>query len=658
MYNRVSALVESLAAQRLLTELGLPALTVLFGVQALRVVLPGLVWGLVDASGWDEKLVGAIAVLLFLTSFFAVGLQRFLGSRCLIIAAAGGLGLLRLLMQVWAAEPMVGLSLAMGGMVLLFLFVPAYLLNRRASGGAVIRRFVLGLLLGLILDTTLHGAFHSYDISWQSGLLPLLLTLLLVLAQWILLAGFISARNVDVAREGGQANRNRFVNAVGLVAIGPFLFLQVVVLQNVARLAALTEWPLPTAFGWTLLADLAGLVAAVWLLSRPSRNLWPLALVSGVGLVATLAISYPEGAVLTAMLLLLGQLFSSLLITLAFPGARSSIPKTGFVGVAIASAVGMVLLLVFLMAYYLGYYFSLPYSNTTLEPVAGFVMAVCALRCSIGRAEVPSIGPRAWLVVVVILPLLVVPLAGVITWRAPTAVSGEGFPVRVVTYNVHNGFNTEGRLDMEAIALTIEECDPDIVALQEVSRGWVINGRLDMVSWLSQRLDMPYVFGPTADPFWGNAILSRYPIVEYAHYDLPPRDLPVLRGFTVALVDLGNGDRLQVIATHFHHVEGDTGIRLLQSRAIVNFWGGDGRTVLAGDLNADPHAPEIELLRQAGLVDAVARIEPPPVYTWPSVNPNQRIDYIWVSPDLTVTDICVPMSNASDHLPVVAEIDR
>jgi len=655
----VSPIATWLAARPLLTEVGLPALTVLFGIQALRVSLPGLVWLLGDRMGLGETLVGTIALLVFLVAFLAGGLQRLLGSRLLILVTAGGLGLLRLSMQIWSDRPVLDLSLAMAGMALFVVFVPTYLRSVRVSGSAGTGRFALGLLLGLVLDTALHGAFYTYDISWQPGLLPLLLTLLLVVVQWIILTGIVFVRNADVSQEdGGPADKSPLMNQFPLVAVGPFLFLQVVVLQNVARAATLTGWPLPMAFGWTLLAQLAGLGAAAWLLSRPRRNLWLLALVSGVGLVAILAISYPEGAALTALLLLMGQVLLSLLIMLVFIGIGANAPKTAFSCTTVANALGMILLLLFLMGYYLVYYFRLPYSNTILEPVAAFIVAACALGSSTALREGTSSIHRVWLTVVLVLPLLMLPLAGVITWRAPTAVSGEGFPVRLMTYNLHNGFNTEGYLAMEDIAQVIEESEPDIVALQEVSRGWVINGRLDMLSWLSERLDMPYVFGPTADPFWGNAILSRYPIVEHAHYDLPPRDLPVLRGFTVVLVDLGNGDRLQVIATHFHHVEGDTGIRLLQSRAIVNFWGGDGRTVLVGDLNAHPHAPEIEILRQAGLVDVVARIEPPPVYTWPSVNAHRRLDYIWVSQDLKVTGIRVPLSNASDHLPVVAEIDR
>lgn len=657
--DRISPVAGWLADRPLLTELGLLALTVLFGIQALRVLVPGLVWVLGDRMDLGAIQVGAIVLPVFLTAFFAGRLRRLLGNRLLIFVTAGGLGLLRLSMQIWWGEPLVNLSLAMVGTALFILFMPAYLWNAQLHGRLGIGHLALGLLAGLVLDTALHGAFDTYDISWQADLLPALLTLALVLVQWILLTSMALARNLDIARTPtNAADGGPMVRSLTWLAIGPFLFLQLAVFQNIARVAVLTGWPLPMAFGWTLLAQLAGLAAAAWVVSRTPQALWPLALFSGLGLIAILALSCPQTAVLTAILLLFGQILLSLLIVLVFIGIGGSVQKTGFSGIAVANGLGMTLFMLFLIGYYLVHYVSLPYSSTLLEPVAAFVVVACALGASIGLRQMRRANYRAWLVPLLALPLLILPLVGAITWRAPTAVSGEGFPVRVMTYNLHNGFNTQGYLDMEAIAQVIEDSHPDIVALQEVSRGWVISGRLDMLTWLSQRLHLPYVFGPTADPYWGNAILSRYPIVEYAEHDLPPRDLPVLRGFVVAQIDLGNGDRLQVIATHYHHVEGETDVRQLQSEAILEFWDGAGRTVLLGDLNAQPHDPEIEILRQAGLVDALAGIEPPPAYTHPSINPSVRIDYIWVSPDLKVNDAWVPLSNASDHLPVVAEIDH
>jgi endonuclease/exonuclease/phosphatase family metal-dependent hydrolase len=224
-----------------------------------------------------------------------------------------------------------------------------------------------------------------------------------------------------------------------------------------------------------------------------------------------------------------------------------------------------------------------------------------------------------------------------------------------MTFNLHNGLNPYGHLDIEALAKVIEEDKADVVVLQEVSRGWLISGRLDMLTWLSQRLGLPYVSGPTADPFWGNAVLSRYPVIEYENHDLPPRDLFLLRGFTSVTLDIGGGDTLRVIATHFHHVEGDSDIRQPQARAVAEFWDGSDNTVLLGDLNARPDAPEIAILREAGLIDAGAEADE---FTFHSTDPYERIDYIWVSPDLTATEVVTRRTTASDHLPVSATVTR
>jgi len=339
-------------------------------------------------------------------------------------------------------------------------------------------------------------------------------------------------------------------------------------------------------------------------------------------------------------------------------GIAESPGNSGFSGITTGNGVGMLLLLVFLLGYYTVYQINLPYNNTILEPVAASIVAVCVLVSYIKLRKRVRVGRRLWLVPGLVIILLVVPLVDIITWQEPETVTGDGFPVRIMTYNLHNGFNTDGDLDIEALAQVIEESQPDIVALQEIARGWLVSGRLDMLTWLSQRLGMTYVFGPTADPLWGNAILSRYPIVEYSNHDLPPRNLFLLRGFASVVIDLSGGDTLQVIVTHFHHITEDSEIRQLQSPVIIDFWGGTERTVILGDLNAEPDAPEIEMLKQAGLVDVLADMDPISTYTFHSSKPSQHIDYILVSPDLETRDAYILSSQASDHLPVVVVIDR
>jgi endonuclease/exonuclease/phosphatase family metal-dependent hydrolase len=237
-----------------------------------------------------------------------------------------------------------------------------------------------------------------------------------------------------------------------------------------------------------------------------------------------------------------------------------------------------------------------------------------------------------------------------------TAVSGDGFPVRVMTYNLHNGFNTKGHLGLEALAQIIEAENPDVVGLQEVSRGWVVNGSTDMLAWLSRRLDMPYVWQSTTGKLWGNAVLSRRPLNEVDLQTLPPRNLLLGRGFIFAAVDVGNGEQLSLINTHFHHKEEDSLERTMQAQAVVNYWRERPFTLIMGDLNAEATEPEIRMIQDKGFLDVLDETNVIPGYTNDAINPSRRIDYIFVTPDLTPLTATVPPEPASDHLPVVTEI--
>jgi endonuclease/exonuclease/phosphatase family metal-dependent hydrolase len=615
-------------------------------------LVPGLTWLLGDRFGLDAIQLGSIALGIFLAAFLAGTLRRLLGSYRSIVVTAGGLGLLRLLTQIGWSEPLINLVLAAVGTVLFVLFLPIYLGRARLQGGRGIGFFALGLLIGLLLDTALYGAFSTYDLAWNSNLPALLLALSLVLFQWLMLTGQSSASDPNTV----ETSDGFILRTMAWLAVGPFLFLELVVFQNIPRVAVLTAWPLPYAFGLTLLAQLVALAAAVWLFRTERRALWPLTLLTGIALTLTLAFPYPQEAWLVALMLLIGQISLSLLMVVVLYGIGSRAAGARFPSFTIANGIGMVLLAVFLLGYYAVYQIDLPYSNTALEPLAAVAVAGCALFSSLNPRNFIAVGQRVFLVPALAAILLILPIAGAVSWQEPKAITGNGFPVRIMTYNLHNGFNTSGYLDMEALARVIEESDADTVALQEIYRGWLISGRLDMLTWLSQRLGMPYVSGPTADPFWGNAILSRFPITEYKSYDLPPGDLVIERGYISASIDLGGGDTLRVIATHFHHVDGDSEIRQLQSAALIDFWNGTSQTVILGDFNAEPFDPEIQILKQAGLVDIGALIEPPPVYTFQSDDPYQRIDYIWITPDLKAGEVSVILSTTSDHLPVIAVI--
>ena len=272
------------------------------------------------------------------------------------------------------------------------------------------------------------------------------------------------------------------------------------------------------------------------------------------------------------------------------------------------------------------------------------------------RLEKPIQAP-GWLAVGIALALLILPLASFAAWRAPQPTAGKGFPVRVMTYNLHQGFDTAGWLGMEALAQQIEQQRPDVVALNEISRGWYIDGSVDMLTWLSQRLGMPYIFGPAADSVWGSAILSRYPIKEHGVGQLP-RGGTQNRGYLWARVDVGGGQELLVVATHLHQWETDHDIHVREVNALLDFWAKRPGTIVVGDLNSWPDSPEMALFRAAGFLDSFAELGKGDGFTWPSYAPFERIDYIWHTPDLKVSDYANTQGTATDHLGIAVTLTR
>lgn len=625
-------------------ELALPALTTLFGLQMLRVLLPSYLWYLGDTVGVSYVTVGLLAFVPFLLAFLAAPLYRALGMRRALMVTAGGVALARLAEQ-FSPSPALDLVLTMLGTALFTLFFPMYLAFTRIRGGNAPCKFGRGILLGFVVDTTIHGAFGTLDLSWQPGFVAPLIVVVLVAALGSLLTRLPAPADAPTDAD--------FITNLPLAALGPFVFVMAVVFQNIARATTLTGFPQPLAFGFIVLASAMGLAAALVAI-LPERATIFSALIATVFLAVLL--SRPDPAPGTSdALYLFGNLLLFPLTTLIFAGLGTQVQRRGIGRAALANGIGWLLFVIFAFLYYIAYDIRTGIPNNLLPMIAVALVGLAALGAMRNKPSYPA--ATNWTSATIAFALLLVPLVLAVGWRAPKPVAGIGYPVRVMTYNVHNGFDTEGRLGLEALAQTIEQAKPDIVGLQEIARGWYVDGSVDMLVWLSQRLQMPYIFGPTADPVWGNAILSRYPIKEWDNVPLPPRTLPLLRGFLWARVDIG-GKELLFIATHYHHVEKDTEIRQQQSSEIVKFWNQRARTILIGDLNATPDAREIAMLRDAGLRDAFAAIGTGNGFSWPSDAPNQRIDYIWFSSDLSVRDLVMPQSTASDHVGIAVTVEK
>jgi endonuclease/exonuclease/phosphatase family metal-dependent hydrolase len=227
----------------------------------------------------------------------------------------------------------------------------------------------------------------------------------------------------------------------------------------------------------------------------------------------------------------------------------------------------------------------------------------------------------------------------------------------VVTFNLHNGFDERGGYSLDRMLDELAAVDADVIALQEVSRGWVINGGADLFELIRTRLGMAAVWGPSVGGDWGNAILAKVPPREILRRSLPPAGLPLPRSVLEVAVPFGPAGSLRVFATHLHHVGAHEEIRDEQSRFLARTLPDGGPAVLLGDFNALPTDRCFEILAGAGWRDVHAP-DAPAAPTYPSRAPVRRIDTILVRGPIETVGARVAPPWGSDHRAVRAEIRR
>ena len=104
--------------------------------------------------------------------------------------------------------------------------------------------------------------------------------------------------------------------------------------------------------------------------------------------------------------------------------------------------------------------------------------------------------------------------------------------MRVVSYNIHHGVGTDGRLELERTAATLAATGAELVGLQEVDRHFgARSGFVDQAGWLGERLGMHVAYGPTIDLSppaadrprrqYGNAVLAVPEILGWRNLLLP-----------------------------------------------------------------------------------------------------------------------------------------
>lgn len=241
---------------------------------------------------------------------------------------------------------------------------------------------------------------------------------------------------------------------------------------------------------------------------------------------------------------------------------------------------------------------------------------------------------------------------------APQSAETSGrAPLRVLSYNIHHGEGTDGKVDLPRLAAVIKAARPDLVALQEVDRNTRRTGQVDQTAELARLTGLHGAFGKQIDfegGEYGQAVLSRFPIDALTVHWLPGTPDRERRIAAEARLKV-DGKDLSFVTTHLHHLNAE--FRAQQVAALSDLFRSSARPViLAGDFNATPEAPPLTLLARDWTLATTARS----LLTYPAGQPAKMLDYIAYQPsarfrvlEATVLDAAV----ASDHRPVLAVLE-
>jgi endonuclease/exonuclease/phosphatase family metal-dependent hydrolase len=513
-----------------------------------------------------------------------------------------------------------------------------------AASAAVTADPLPGAVFGLVLGTLAHAAVDTFDLTWRGGF-----------AGWSVVAAtagvFLFAQWSSPAADPSPAG-----GAAAWFLLGPVLLLWGMLagspaLATVAISYAYGDFPgvadagpvgvLPVA---ALVAVSSGLFVAAAFLGGPRRLTVPVGAIAL--LAATVAFIRVDGSLLWPAIPL-AALGLGLLWNASTGTAPASSPsRRGFavVGGTVVFAVAAVL-------YYASY--DLGYPNGWVPVAIGVLLAAVAAR-RLSAAPVSPIGWWAAPAAVTAVATLAAAAIAPVTVRAaePAAEPAQPGRLRVVAYNIRMGFGLDGRFDLDGLAGVVAGQRPDVVLLSEVDRAWLLNGGHDTVALLARRLGMPYRFAPAADAVWGDAVLTRLPVVDARTVRLSAVGAPT--GAQALGVVVRAADReVAVVSTHLQPPP--DGGPVVQAREVASFarsFAAGRPLVVGGDMNTRPGDPAFQELLGAGVVDALAAARP--LNTSPADAPDEQIDHLLVSPGVAVSDVVAPPGTASDHLAVAA----
>ena len=245
--------------------------------------------------------------------------------------------------------------------------------------------------------------------------------------------------------------------------------------------------------------------------------------------------------------------------------------------------------------------------------------------------------------------------------------------IKVVSLNIQHGWNLDRPVplpirrdevfaNLNKIARLLNRYAPDIVLLQEVDRISPLTNGTDQLRYLASRVGYSHhAHGASSE--WrigkriiyaaGCGILSRFPIVKTENVKFD-QSWPTLRkGFLIATLAIAPGKELTVVSAHFPPIDIlNVRSKRLQIEHMAKALRNKGPIIIGGDLNMSlsrMSRNNIGALARRLNVRTHRAVVDQRLATYPSRDPRRKIDWIFASPEIAMTDYMVFPDKVSDH---------
>ncbi|WP_158783263.1 endonuclease/exonuclease/phosphatase family protein [Pantoea sp. BAV 3049] len=248
--------------------------------------------------------------------------------------------------------------------------------------------------------------------------------------------------------------------------------------------------------------------------------------------------------------------------------------------------------------------------------------------------------------------------------------NAQGFSLKVLTINTHMGFNAfNRRFILPELRDAVRATSADIVFLQEVMGAHAVH-KLQVENWpdtphyefLADTMWNDFAYGRNAvypEGDHGNAVLSRFPIVEYENRDISVQGTEK-RGLLHCKVTIPHTQTtLHAICVHLGLRDAHRAAQLTMLCELINSLPENAPVVVAGDFNDWQQKANAILKRGAGMEEVFSRKSGRPARTFPARFPLLRLDRIYVRNAGISHPQTIPLrpwSHLSDHAPLAVEI--